>query len=339
MLGCHEGHVTSQSEVLTDLLRRDGLSVVACSTQIRPIPRLIDSLVTTTLRRREYDLAILDVFSGRGFLSAEVLSWWIRTVVRRPIVLTLRGGALPQLAQSSRSRVHKLLDRAAAVVAPSDYQARAMSSMSPGCTVIPNVINLADYPFKQHRGGQPRILWMRAFHSVYGPDIAVRTLELLQQRHPEARLTMGGQDSGLLETTRSLVRNLGLEDSVHFAGYLANEKKLEAFAQHNVYLNTNRIDNMPVTLLEAAATGLPIVATNVGGIPDLLTHEVDALLTPTEPTALADAICRLLEEPDLAETLTKAARRLAEGTDWSVVRTSWANLFERVLTMDNNTQT
>ncbi len=103
------------------------------------------------------------------------------------------------------------------------------------------------------------------------------------------------------------------------------------FAAHDIFLNTNRIDNMPVSVVEAAAFGLPVVSTNVGGIPYLLEEGKTGLLVPTDdPGAVAAAVSRLLADPGLARRLSTNGRSLAEQSAWPRVREQWLGLLERV---------
>jgi glycosyltransferase involved in cell wall biosynthesis len=101
--------------------------------------------------------------------------------------------------------------------------------------------------------------------------------------------------------------------------------------QGEVFLNTNRVDNMPVSVLEACAMGMPVVSTAVGGVPDLLTDGVTGLLVPdNDHDAMAEAVLRLLRDPELAGRLSTNGRRLAESCSWSVVQPQWENLFREV---------
>ncbi|HEX2205773.1 MAG TPA: glycosyltransferase family 4 protein, partial [Longimicrobium sp.] len=98
-------------------------------------------------------------------------------------------------------------------------------------------------------------------------------------------------------------------------------------AEGDVYLNTPRADNTPVTVLEAMACGLCVVSTEVGGIPYLLDDGGDALLVPPgDAEAMAAAVLRLLRDPALAGRLSRAGRRKAEGCDWSAVLPRWEGL-------------
>jgi glycosyltransferase involved in cell wall biosynthesis len=97
-----------------------------------------------------------------------------------------------------------------------------------------------------------------------------------------------------------------------------------------VFLNTNRVDNAPVSVLEAAACGLPVVSTEVGGIPYLLRNEEQALLVPEgNAEAMAGAVRRLLDQPALAARLSAAGRQVAERSAWERVRPAWEEVLRR----------
>jgi phenylacetate-CoA ligase len=142
---------------------------------------------------------------------------------------------------------------------------------------------------------------------------------------------MGGADHGALDETLARARELGVEDRITFAGYLDAAGKAAAFRDHDVYLNTNLIDNMPVSLLEASACGLVPVATAVGGIPAMVDDGVDGRLAPARDVdALADAILELLADPETFARLSAGARARAEQSGWKAVRRRWEDRFDRL---------
>ena len=145
-------------------------------------------------------------------------------------------------------------------------------------------------------------------------------------------MTMGGADHGLLQATKDRAAALGVTAQITFAGYIDAATKAEAFAQHDIFLNTNRVDNMPVSVLEAAASGLVPVATSVGGIPALLTNDVDAMLVPQgDAEAMADAVLAILDDPDRCARLSIGARALAERSGWPAVQERWVGEFALLL--------
>src|SRR2546425_347689 len=183
-----------------------------------------------------------------------------------------------------------------------------------------------------HVYGGPRLFWMRSFHRVYNPLMAIRVLERLRASHPEATLVMGGQDKGMQAETRGLAASLGLSDRVRFPGFLDTEAKAREGKAADIFINTSHVDNMPVAVIEAGALGLPVVSTTVGGIADLLTEGETALLTPDDDVeAMAGAVRRLLADPDLSARLSANGRQLAERSAWERVRGLWEELFSEVL--------
>jgi glycosyltransferase involved in cell wall biosynthesis len=144
---------------------------------------------------------------------------------------------------------------------------------------------------------------------------------------------MGGDDSqGLRRGVEQLVESVGLRDAVRFVGFLDMKGKAREGQDADIFLNTNRIDNMPVSVVEACAMGLPVVATNVGGVPYLLRDGETALLVPSEDdAAMAAAVRRLLTQPELAQRLSENGRRLAEESSWTRVLPLWESMFRDMM--------
>lgn len=326
MLGANPGWSVGQGEVLAGLLMREGYAVRTASRRVNRWLRLADLAISPALWRNRVDVLIVLVFSGAAFRLVEAASA-AGAGVGFPLVFWLHGGNLVDFAHHHPARVDRVLRRGRAWVAPSGFLAEPFRRRGFDVRVIPNVVDLTEYPCRHRPAVAPRLLWMRTFHELYRPDLALRALALVRRSRPDASLTLAGQDKGLLGETRRLATELGLDRAVRFAGFLDAAAKRREFAAHDIFLNTNRVDNAPVSVLEAAAFGLPVVSTNVGGIPHLLRPEQEALLVPEgDAEALAAAVCRLLEEPGLAARLSMAGREVAERSSWPRVRPLWEEL-------------
>lgn len=334
MLARNPGWVTTQAEVLADQFEAAGYVVERTSVYPARLRRLADTLGTVSRWRGKVDVVIHAVFGGLAFGIADAASATAK-LLGLPQIFVLHGGLLPQFAAARPGWVRRVLGRADAVVAPSAFMARQFLSMIPDIRVIPNIIDLELYPYRQRTDVRPALLWMRTFHNVYHPEMALETLADLRRTHPESTLTMAGQDKGLQEPVQALARQMGLADAVRFPGFLDAAGKTREFAAHDIYLNTNRVDNMPVSVVEAAAYGLPVVATAVGGVPTLLENGRTGLLVPdSDAGAMADAVRRLMGEPGLAATLSANGRLLAEASAWTRVQSQWEELFEEVLNVE-----
>lgn len=331
MLGRNPGVVTTQGEVLADLFAAEGWQVRETSTCSNRYVRLVDTLSCLVRWRRSVDVVVLSVFSGPSFVVSDAVSW-LAQILSLPTVQVLHGGNLPSFADRHPGWVGRVLGRADVVVAPSPYLALVGDRVGIAVDVIPNAIELGSLAWAQRSEIRPHLLWMRTYHPIYNPLRAVRVAHLLRERWPDLTMRMGGQDKGLRTAVEAEVDRLGLSDVVRIDGFLGPREKREAFTSADVYLHTNHVDNAPVSVIEAAAAGLPIVATEVGGIGELLEDEVSALLVADDDDeAMVRAVDRLLRDPGLVRRLSGNAKAMAERSSWPAVRGQWTGVFDRAL--------
>lgn len=329
MLGRNQGWVPSQGEILAELFTQTDYEIRLTSGFPNRFLRLIDTIYSLISWRNAIDIVIIDVFSGLGFGVADIASWASKNL-GKPVIFFLRGGSLPQFYKKRTRWVARVLNRGDAIVAPSKFLGACFENHF-SITIIPNVIDLDKYPYQHRPCVTPRLLWMRTFHEIYNPSMAVEVFAQLCVQHPEAWLTMAGQDKGMLASTRVLAGQLKVDDQICFAGFLDLAGKQREFANHDIYIHTNHVDNVPVSVVEAGAFGLPVVATAVGGIPYMLEHEKNALLVQNgNISEMVESIERLIINADLAANLSKNGRKLAENFAWSQVRKPWEQLLEQV---------
>ena len=134
----------------------------------------------------------------------------------------------------------------------------------------------------------------------------LRAFQKIHARYPQSRLNLLG-DGELMEPVKALAQELGLSDSVHFLGSQSNVYPY--LRETDLFLLPSLYEGMPMTLIEAMGTGLPIAASAVGGVPDMLKDEESALLTTSDPDSVADAALRLLADQSLREMLGQNAKR------------------------------
>jgi glycosyltransferase involved in cell wall biosynthesis len=318
-------------EILGDLFTGAGYPVVLTSRFRSRSLRLIDLSKTLIRRHREIDIQILQVYSGLSFVGEDVASWLGQRLGQK-VILHVHGGAIPEFLGRYPRWGLRVLKRAHAIVCPSPFLARSLASHGFRCQIIPNVLDLPVYPFRLRRQLTPRLFWMRAFHPAYNPEMALRVLARVRKVIPEATLVMAGPDKGTRDNVRRLSHDLGLDAAVNFPGYLNMAAKVREGDAADIFINTNHVDNMPVSILEACAMGLPVVTTNVGGIPDLLDDgETGILVYDNDDQAMAEWILRLLRNPELAARISANGRTLAERSSWEQVRPQWERLFSDVM--------
>ncbi len=309
------------NEDLADRLEGRGWRVLRTSRRQNRFLRLADMLLTVWRQRRAYDVALVGVYSGAAFFWAEAVTTLLKRL-GKPVVLVLHGGNLPVFCRRWPRRAWRLWSQADQLVAPSPFLP-ARISLPPGKSrLIPNPLELSAYPFRLRDRVAPRLVWLRAYHDLYQPEVALAVMAILAKTIPDLRLAMAGPEKtpGAAAALRVLAGRLGVADRIDWGGKQAKPAVPAWLSRGDIFLNTSQVDNTPVTLLEAMALGLCVVSTDAGGIPFLVEDGVDGLLAPTgDAMALAERVRRLLGDPALAARLSAAGRRKAETCDWSRV--------------------
>jgi glycosyltransferase involved in cell wall biosynthesis len=326
----------SVGEGLAERLRALGFTARLVSNRHSRTLRVFDMLLTVWTARASYDLVQLDVYSGQAFLWAELVSRLAR-MLGKPVVMTLHGGNLPTFAYNHPRRISRLFAHATLITAPSQYLAIELQEFHGSITVIPNPLDLSAYNYERRHNPKPHLIWLRTFHRIYDPSLAIKVLARITSRFPDAHLTMIGPDKdGSIAEVRADAERLGVIDRVTFAGGVSKNEVPRLLSTGDIFLNTTTIDNSPVSVLEAMATGLDVVSTNVGGMTYLIDSEHDGLLVPPgDADAMSEAVMRLLNDPELASRLSANARKRAELHGWDAILPQWEVVLTKAVAEPN----
>jgi glycosyltransferase involved in cell wall biosynthesis len=304
-------------------LEQEGFGLYYASNKKSFPFRMLDMMWSVVLYRKQVSYILIDTYSTKAFWYAFFCSQLARLLNIKYIPI-LHGGDLPNRLKNNPKLCRMVFGNAYQNVAPSGYLKQAFESAGFTNVIhIPNSIEIDKYEFKTRAELTPKLLWVRAFASIYNPKMAVKVLHQLQEKYPSASLTMVGPDKdGSLQTTKAFAESL--EVAINFTGQLAKEDWWQLASEHDIFINTTHFDNTPISVMEAMALGLPVVSTNVGGIPYLLADKENALLvSDNDVSKMTDAICSLLEDQQKASDLTLNARHFIEQMDWNVVKEEW----------------
>jgi len=285
----------------------------------------------TRLLRELRHADVVHVFSASytSFLLAPLPAMLLARAIGRPVILNYRSGQAPDHLRRSRlarAAIAKV-DRS---VVPSRFLVDVFSSFGLNAVPVPNVVDLARFKFRDRCPLRPRILSTRNFEPLYNVACTLRAFKLVQQRWPDAELTLVGGGS-LERDLRTLAAALDLR-RVTFTGRVAPHAIADHYAAHDVYVQSPNIDNMPTSILEAFASGLPVVSTKAGGVPAILTDGEHGLLAPLDDYhALADRMVSVIEQPARARALARNAFATCQAYTWPAVRDQWLSNYRAVL--------
>jgi len=213
------------------------------------------------------------------------------------------------------------------IVVPSGYLVGVFAKFGLQARSIFNFVDVERLSYRERSTLRPVFLSNRNFQSLYNVACTVRAFARIQREMPEARLIVAGFGPER-QSLEALVGSLGLRH-VEFRGRVNPADMPSLYDEADVYLNSPNIDNMPTSVIEAFAAGLPVVTTDAGGIPFIVTHEKTGLMVARDDdAALAAAALRLFREPALSAAIAGAARReCLERYVWQSVRSEWLRVY------------
>lgn len=324
----HHGYTSTSIETLGSFLEAEGFTVHYASSRKNKLMRMMEMVYMTCRHAKKVDYVLIDTYSTKNFWYAFVVSQLCR-VLRVKYIPKLHGGDLPSRIVRTKFFANLIFNHAFINIAPSNYLYEAFKKNGyTNLKYIPNTIELEMYTQFEKTFTVPKILWVRSFAKIYNPSMAVKVFINLKKKFPDAQLCMIGprKDDSYEKTVRFAKKN---NVEVSLTGKLSKEEWIAISKDYNVFINTTHFDNTPVSVIEAMALGLPVVSTNVGGIPYLLAHDNNALLvSDNDVEEMTNQINRLFTQPQLAEDLSKNAKKTIQDFDWEIVKKQWMDLLK-----------
>lgn len=288
--------------------------------------RMCEMIFKTFKHAKKVDYVLIDTYSTKNFWYAFVISQLCR-MLRVKYIPKLHGGNLPNRIVRSKLFSDMIFNNAYINIAPSSYLYETFKTAGyTNLRYIPNTIELELYKESVKEFKTPKLLWVRSFAKIYNPVMAIKVFISLREEFPDAKICMVGpkKDESFAKTVKFAKKN---NVDVLLTGKLSKPDWIALSEGYNIFINTTHFDNTPISVIEAMALGLPVVSTNVGGIPYLLEHEDNALLVNDDDAEdMVRQIKRLISEPDLAHALSQKGKESVKGFDWEVVKKQWAEL-------------
>lgn len=296
---------------------------------LRTIGTSIHYCATLLARIRHCD--VIHIFSASyfSFVLAPTPAILVSRLYGKKILLNYHSGeAEDHLTRWRRSAI-PTIRLAHEVVVPSGYLVLLFQRFGLKARAIFNIIETGKFRFRERKPLRPIFLSNRNFELHYGVDRVLRAFAIIQQRLPDARLIVAG-DGSQRAPLEQLARELGLRNT-EFTGQVGHERVVELYDAADIYLNGSEIDNQPLSILEAFACGLPVVTTDAGGIPFVVTNQETGLLVQRgDYEAIAARAIHLLENQVLAEKIIRQARDECRKYVWEAVREQWLEVYQQL---------
>ena len=289
---------------------------------VRTIVTSLAYCVNLLLKIPRHD--VIHVFSASyfSFLLAPTPAIFIARLFGKKVILNYHSGEAEDHLRCWPRTAVPIMKLADELIVPSPYLGDVFRKFGLQARAVANIIDVDRFKFRERKPLLPIFLSNRNLYPLYNVACSVRAFAIIQQKFPQAQLTIAG-DGHQRAALEALVRELKLRN-VEFYGLVAPDKINNLYHNAHVFLNSSNIDNMPGSILESFASGLPVVSTNAGGIPYIITHERTGLLVPkNDHEAMASWAIQLLESPTLAESLARNAYEQCGAYRWEAVRDTW----------------
>jgi glycosyltransferase involved in cell wall biosynthesis len=193
------------------------------------------------------------------------------------------------------------------------------------CKYVPNFIKTKDYKSRVRGHLRPKILWVRAFHKMYNPTMAIETINILKNKYPEINLCMVGPDKdGSLKDCKNIANEYDITKNIKYTGYLSKNDWHELSNEYDIFINTTNFESFGLSLIEASALGLPLISTNAGEIKYIYKNNINAMLVDkNDSRAMASQIDKLIENKDLARYLSEHNIKRSKKYNWESIKDNW----------------
>jgi glycosyltransferase involved in cell wall biosynthesis len=279
-------------------------------------------------RAHRYDL--IHVFSA-GLWSYTL--WTIPALAasklyRKKLLLHYQDGQCEQHLREFRS-AEPTIRQAGMLITPSGFLVDVFARHGIRARSIFNVMDFSHFPYRERRKLRPVFMTNRILEPLYNVECILRAFVIIQERYPEASLTIA-HDGLSRRGLEKMARELKLRNT-RFIGRVPHHQVGALYDAADLYLTSPNFDCMPGSILESFVCGLPVVATNAGGIPYIAENERTALLVDIDDhQALAERAFRLLEDEELVARLTSNAREEVKKYDWSNIGGEWVAAYHEL---------
>ena len=325
------GGMAIQLKKLVENLSREGLEITLIKAN-QTIPKIFDIKGVRTsinffcyffsLFKKIPNVDIIYIFGASHlyFFLIVTPAVLFGNLFRKKVFVNYRGGGPQNFFAKYRSFIRFVLERSCIIV-PSEYLQKIFKEyLDLDSNIIPNFTYLDDFRYRERKNLKPFLLCTRNFQDIYDIPCVVKAFNMVVDIFPNAKLGLVG-DGPEKDKILKLIKKLKLQDKVKVYGRIIHNKLPKIYDQYDIFINASKIDNFPGSILEAFSAGLPVISTNVGGIPYIVKDNITGLLIDSgDYKNLAQKTVYLLKNPEIAQKISKEARKIAELYKWDKVK-------------------
>ena len=319
------GGISGQVELLKRHLDEDGYIAEIFSTKGTIVRRLWMPFHLLKIAQ-SFDVLHIHCCSDWGFFPA-VLGISVGKMLGKRIILSYHGGDAGVFFEKHPRFVKRWLLRTNTNIALSGFVGEEFAKRGLPYTIISNILEFNESQYRKRDIIHPDFICTRAHEPLYNIPCILRAFSIVQKQLPESTLTLVGGGSQH-EALKVMTKEMKLQ-GVLFTGHVENRKIYDYLAKADILLSSPRIDNFPVSVLEAMNAGLLVISSNVGGVPFLIEDgKTGFLFSSNDEQALAERMLQAVTNQKESTQIISNAKKEVSKYSWSVVGDKIKRLYE-----------
>ena len=306
-----------------------GIQVIERTYGLNISVKFIDIFWSLVRNVRRYDVVHCQVHSGFIMVAVTLMALWCRLTGKRMVAMYYGGGARDffQRCPMFFRLVFSMIDE---VVVAGDFMKGVFSELGVKVTVIPHIVDVDKWPKRLRKKTGNRLLWVRHLRDEYNPFMLLEVFRKLRALNTELRLDVVGRGNLAEAMARHIEQNE--ITGIRLLGRVSDEELKRLFNEADVFINTSRVDNQPVSVLEAMSSGVPVVSTDAGGIPDIIDSGVNGMLSKEgDADAMVASFRRLTNDTELyAAVSRRGMASVEERFGVPVILRHWNEVYGRM---------
>ncbi len=311
---CAVGMFTStfdiQIQSLMNVFSEKGIESIKTTKYQYKIIKFIDIMLFLPLKRKKYDVIHLQAHSRFNIISVIIALFWAK-LLNKKFIMMYYGGAAKEFFSISPIFFKILFSKIDKIVVAGKYVQSAFDDLGLKTVIIPHILDVEKWSYRHRETAGTNLLWVRHLVKEYNPLMLLKVFKKLKPMVTELKLRVIGTGNLQDEMERYISDN-SLTD-IEMLGRVSDSELKSTLNWADLFLNTTNVDNQPVSVLESMACGCPIISTNPGGIPDIITHKDNGMLSdPGDMDAMAANIMQLFSDRELYTSLSRRGREFVE---------------------------
>lgn len=320
------GGISVQVEILSKKLTQEGVDNCIYSTKGNIIFRLF-RVFNLLWVGRKFDVFHIHGCSFLGFYPI-VLGVLVGNVLNKKLVITYHGGDAAEFFKKYPRFVRFILSKTDFNIVLSGFLGAIFDVYKIKNTIIPNILDVKKDPFIKREIIRPRYISVRTISELYNIQLIIDAFRIVKQQLPTAELFILG-DGSCKKPLQAYVNEHEIMD-VTFTGKIDNSEIYDYLAQADVFVSSPRIDNQPVSVLEAFNAGLIVISSNVGGVPYLVDDNKTGYLFESENIEeLASKMIKVIENQSQSLEIINSAKLKLVSYSWSSIRLKLKEVYEK----------